>query len=243
MKFKNRREKQLFVSSVPVRKIGSDKMPRAIASGCLADYGNKRILLTVAHATKKPGKWAIELRYEPGQGTKLYSVGAMNFLKKGTLQSGKLKLKDVDFSYVQVPADLEAFRQEIIDPVTIKEEIPIMVHKLDFAQPSRRRSYGFCGTVLPSVEKHGSQKYLFAELKTYDGLRYLRSEGDYHIFRLPMAHPGHEQFQGCSGAPILDRVGRVVGLVCGGNTDTNEIWAISPARYRTALDILVGKIR
>jgi hypothetical protein len=90
MKFKNRREKQLFVSSVSLRKIGPDKMPKAIASGCLADYVSKRSLLTVAHAPKKAGKWAIELRYEPGRGTKLYSVGAMNFLKKGTLQSGKL---------------------------------------------------------------------------------------------------------------------------------------------------------
>ncbi len=241
MRFKNRREKQLFLSSVPLRKIGSDKLPKAIATGCLANYRNKRVLLTVAHATKQPGKWAIELRYEPEQGTKLYSVGAMNFLKKGTLPAGTLE--EVDFSYVEVPGGLQAFRQEIIDPLTVKQEIPITIHKLDFSPPSRRRSYGFCGTVLPSLETHASQKYLFAELKIYDRLRYLRSEGDYHFFRLPMVHPGHEQFQGCSGAPVLDRMGRVVGLVCGGDVNTNEIWAISPARYRSALDILAGKFR
>ena len=35
MKFKNSREKWLFLSSVPLRNIGSDGLPEAIATGCL----------------------------------------------------------------------------------------------------------------------------------------------------------------------------------------------------------------
>ena len=83
----------------------------------------------------------------------------------------------------------------------------------------------------------------FPGLKVYEGLSYLRSEDDYHVFELPMSHPGHEFFKGASGAPVIDDLGQVVALVCAGCIDTDEIWAISLARFRTVLDILVGKIK
>src|SRR3546814_18916949 len=70
----------------------------------------------------------------------------------------------------------------------------------------------------------------------YPGLRYERTEGGYHVFQLPVQHPGHDAFQGCSGAPILDMERRVVGLVCSGSIPDNTISCVSLARYGVALD-------
>jgi hypothetical protein len=242
MKFDSDFQRAIFVSSVLLKEIGPDKLPKRLGSGCLIDYEGKRILLTVSHTTKNQGKWCMELRYEPGKGTSLYSLGAMNFLAKGSLAS--TSLEDIDFSYVEVPASLQPKRQEILSAIEIGEEIPVTVHRLDFhVKPSADSRYGFCGAVMPSLEKHPSDTLLVAELKIYEGLSYLRNEDDYYVFKLPMPHPGHEHFHGTSGAPVIDDEGRVVALVCSGCVETDEIFAISVARYRSVLDILVGKIK
>jgi|GEM_PF-6867996 len=49
-------------------------------------------------------------------------------------------------------------------------------------------------------------KSLITELRTYTN-QYMGDEDDYYVFELPFAHPGHEHFQGCSGAPIVDAKG------------------------------------
>ena len=50
-------------------------------------------------------------------------------------------------------------------------------------------------------------KSLITELRTYTNLKYMGDEDDYYVFELPFEHPGHEHFQGCSGAPIVDAKG------------------------------------
>lgn len=98
-------------ASIPLRKLDHNLYPAAVASGGLVDYHGKRLILTVQHATGDMGNWAVEVRFEPGSGTQLYQIGAMNFLKIGDIASGTPK--DVDFSYAQVPGDLKPMQQEV----------------------------------------------------------------------------------------------------------------------------------
>jgi hypothetical protein len=76
----------------------------------------------------------------------------------------------------------------------------------------------------------------------YDGLTFLRTEDDYHYFKLPFAHPGHEHFRGCSGAPIMGSSGHLAALVCGGCEECSEVWGISVRAYKTPIDLLAGNI-
>ena len=162
----------------------------------------------------------------------------MNFLTKATLPNPTFK--DVDFSYVEVPGSLVGYRQEIELPKVIKSETPITVHQTTLTEePKSTESYGFCGMILPTHEKHPGHFIVGGELRIYSGLSYLRKEDDYHIFKLPFDHhPGHEHFKGCSGAPILSESGALVGLVCKGCKKANEIYAISLKNYKVAIDIL-----
>lgn len=238
-------EMLLWFSSVQLVRLNERNAPTGIASGALIDYGGQRVLLTVAHATGDQKKWAILLRYVPGRGAENYSVGAMNFLARASLSKPKRKLEDVDFAYVQVPPSLRAYRQEI-EPVTlaIKGEIPITVHVSSLTDlPSAEQKYGFCGMVLPAMENHFGKSYFSGEVRIYSGLTYLRTDGDYHYFSLPFKHPGHEHFEGCSGAPILSDKGELVALVCGGDIDQNEVYGVSLKAYKTPVDILVGNVR
>lgn len=154
-------------------------------------------------------------------------------------------VKDIDFAYAEVPSTMVAYRQEI-DPLTGKifKESPIAVHKLiaKCQPPSPQDNFGFCGVVSSQREDHISRTFLSGELREYEGLRYVRTERDRHVFKLPMPHPGHEHFKGCSGAPILGSAGAIFALVTGGDVDANEIHGVSLDHYRAPLDILVDEL-
>jgi hypothetical protein len=180
----------------------------------------------------------------PGKGTQLHGLGSTHFLARTSLDTPKKRPELIDFSYVEVPGDLQPFHQEIeIGTKRIKGETPILILKPALSEtPDPSAAFGFCGTVEHTWETHHGQSYLGGDTPIYTGLKFARTVGDLHYFALPFSHPGHEKFQGCSGAPILCSTGELVALVSGGDMDTNEIYGISTSAYKTPIDILVGKI-
>lgn len=240
----NEFEARLYLSSVQLVRIGEEIEPNCTASGALIDYGGKRVLLTVEHATRDQKRWAIQLRHDPGKGTKVFGLGAMCFLRKGKLADPKKAVDFVDFSYVEVPTAIRAFRQELDDTgATILREAPITVHTASLSDvPEAGENYGFCGMVMAAIEHHPRMTALSGEIRVNSGLKYLRTEDDFHIFELPFPHPGHDHFEGCSGAPVLGENGKLVGLISGGDIPSNTIHVLALAKYKVAIDILVGNV-
>jgi len=235
------RNLQLFKSSVPLCRLDDTNQPSSAASGVLVNYGGSRLLLTVEHATGDFGDWAIQIEYVPNRGTEVYKLGPMNFLKRGSLTTGEIKT--VDFAYVTVPEELAPIKQQIDDSFTITNQIATNVFDLEFpCKPVTGVKYGFSGFIKGQIESHPHALILASENQIYDGLHYLRTEDDAHSFSLPELHPGHLEFKGCSGAPIIDEEGNIVALLTGGCEKQNEIYGVSLDHYRTALDICVGKI-
>lgn len=230
---------QLYLSSVQLYRLNGD-IPVDSASGCLIDYHGHRILLTVEHATGDQGNWAIQLKYDPEKkGAQLYNLGVMNFLKRGSIFSRETEI--IDFSYVEVQNDLIAYRQKIQEDGQIIEEWPITVYSPDFSlDPNIEEEYGFSCLTKPEYENHPHITVLSSELKVIHGLKYLRMDRDRYVFKLPFEHPGHMEFKGCSGAPIIDSFGRPIALVTGGCTSKDEICGISLKQYQTPIDVLVG---
>jgi hypothetical protein len=220
------REELILRSSAPLRRLANDVVTGS-ASGCLIDRQGSRMLLTVEHATGDELDWAIQLRFDASiKKTQLYRLGAMNFLTSGVL--GTQKLKTVDFAYAKVPSNLKAFRQDISEKQELISETEILVFAIDFAtQPSSEDNYGFAGLVKTDVEMHPNVTFVSSELRVYDSLTYLRTEGDNLVFKLPFNHPGHLEFRGCSGAPIINGAGMPVALLTGGSITTNEIYGVS----------------
>jgi hypothetical protein len=126
-------------------------------------------------------------------------------------------------------------------PRGIFDEHPRHVFKSDLAtKPDEKDIFAFAGQIKP--EMHGKTA-LVMEMAVYPGLRFLRSENEFHVFELPVPHPGHGYFRGCSGAPIVDRNKRVVALVCNGDLATNTIRGVSIARYRFAFEFICRQAR
>jgi hypothetical protein len=224
----------ILYTSCQLCELDAARQPLAVGSGCLVRLPDTRLLLlTVSHVTGNQGNWSIQLGYDKTRGPACYQIGALNYIARLTLPDASAT--EVDFSYALVPSDLQAFREELTPDGQITAQNPVAI--FDFpteATPTAGDSFGFAGTVLAAMKPNpldSSRPILASELRAYSGLSYVRREGDFHVFGLPFPHPGHEHFQGCSGAPIISSMGIPVGLVSSGRTDTHEVYGLALDHY------------
>jgi hypothetical protein len=230
-------------SSVPLCHLEEDnEVPTSAASGCLIHYHGKKVLLTVEHAVGRGKRWAIQVGYDPKRReTQLYGLGnTLNFLRSGNFLTEKTQI--IDFAYAEVPPTLQVWRQDLSLDGHIKDECGITIFPMDFTvSATPEDTYGFAGLVKGQMKLRPGKVFYASELKLYDGLKYRGTEKDMLVFELPVSHPGHPEFEGCSGAPILNSAGLPVALLCGGRIDNHEIYGVSLKQYQTPIDILVGK--
>ncbi len=221
-------------SSCQLCELDVDRHPVSVGSGCLVRLPDTRLLLlTVSQVTGNHGNWAIQLSYDSARGSVCYQIGTLNYLARLTLREATAT--DVDFAYALVPSDLQAFRDELTSDGQVISHHPVAIFDWPSqATPSAGDSFSFAGTVLAAMHTNPvdpARPILASELRAYTDLSYIRREGDFHVFGLPFPHPGHEHFQGCSGAPIISSTGIPVGLVSSGRTDTHELFGLALDHY------------
>lgn len=226
-------EETVQLSSIPLVQLDKDKSPIGMGSGCWVNYRGRRFLISVFHVTHKDNNWAIELRYSKDTGTTLYYLGYVSFIAE--MKLGDPRIRDVDFSYAEIPSTLDSFFQDLTpDGQILNERKRMVFHSSLDDIPRAGEKYGFSGRILS--EFHKDIQTLVARHHTYLGMTYLRTDGQFHEFKIPGPHPGHKYFRGCSGAPIIDTKGRVVSLVSGGRTEDDVILGINLTKYKIAID-------
>ena len=230
----------VLITSIPLKQLGSNDSPIGIASGCLVNYRGRRFILTVAHAVKLGSSdWVIQIGDDKEYGTAIYRPACFLYLSE--MKRGTGEISNIDYTYAEVATDLNPTFQHLT-PLGPKSEKRCR-HIFDLAavsDPDTKEIYAFSGEILP--EMHGSLA-LVTQQTVYPGLRYIKSDGSFYQFKLPVPHPGHDLFQGCSGAPIVDTNGRLVALVSKGDISENVIYGIALPRYTSALDFYCNEIR
>jgi hypothetical protein len=231
--------KWMVITSVPLRRLGAGGAVQARASGCMIDYLGRRFVLATPHVvTRESTGWAIDLGNRQGGGAEIFTP--TGFAYAGEFSRGAtLPFRETDFCFAEVPTDLVSiYKHETFRGVF--DVRPRHVFDTDLCvEPDLKQIYAFAGEV--GTEFHEGVNALVADMVVYPGLRFLRQEDEMLVFQLPEEHPGHDQFVGCSGAPIVGRDGRPIALVCSGDSSTGTIRGISLALQKVLLDFWCGE--
>lgn len=222
----------VLVTSIPLRHLDELGNPIGIASGCLVISADRKFILSARHAVTPESKgWAIELGYDSENGTEMYWPKSFSYMAE--MEKGSGILSDVDFCFAEVAADLVSTYVHRT-PRSVSDVRPRHIFRIEeLVDPSPTAIYAFAGEVKP--EMHGPNSFA-TEMNVYPNLRFLRSDGAFHVFQLPVDHPGHKSFRGCSGAPIVDMERRVVALVSDGDETEGTIRGVAISRAVTALN-------
>ncbi len=225
-------------------------------SGCLLDCKGTRFLLTVSHVSDK-GQLSLAVRWDPKERkSQVRNLADFRTIVVAKVDPGSafkdFTPEEMDFAYQKFPFDDEPLFQELEErggsgavlssrPCTIWTEEAIR-------SPNSEDFYGFAGhTMTQPLIPPGMPTdvtYIASELRVCYPFKFIREEQGLYVFGAPMPHPGDKYFKGCSGAPIINMEGHVVGLVCSGygNADFTAIVAFPLARYRCLFDGEVSKL-
>lgn len=232
--------------------------PMGVGSGCVINFRDKEILLTVAHVTNKDNSATCIVTGQPtvNNMTPMYSVGAMTYLDKfdvtkyeeqlKLLQKEPDRVEDIDFglidfSFATLQHKVELLQQEI----EFKEfKVPssdksIVKTELD-NKPTQETEYCFFGRIKPNYFKGTPMGDIFeTQQVVYGGLKFKRQVGNYYEFELPSEIKDHADFKGTSGAPIMDSKGNIVSLVTHGYTGAKNIYGIALAYFKSGVEAMI----
>lgn len=229
----------LSLSTLHLKRLGKDRIPNKIASGALVRYKGRMLVITAGHLFKKSGHWAVELSYnEELEETALYGLGEVCLLKQGNLLSGELE--DIDFAYKVLDEEIHPQHVEFDAYYRLSRSVPKRVIDSNLEDtPNLNDEYGFCGNVKPV----GEGGIVAATRLPVPFLQFKENRGDILEFVLPFEIENREHLRGTSGAPILNRKGKMMSVVASGIPGTRRLFGINLKKYKMAVDIDCGFVQ
>lgn len=227
----------MLTTSVPLMRLDRDGNVIKQASGTMLDFEGGRFVISVAHAVpKETDGWAIEIGLDPRKGTEVYHVNT--FVYPGEFTRSTTTFRELDLCIARVASDVKPWYEFRTPQGLFDKRIRNIFSAADFASPDADSTYAFSGRVKP--ERHGEDTFV-SEMNVYPGLKFAQTNAEIHEFRLPVPHPGHEAFCGCSGAPMVSTARKIVGLVTSGCEVDNVVRAIAVTRCIPALKFLLAE--
>lgn len=239
-----------ILSSIPINTInGSTQTPCAMGSGCFVNYKGNLVFITVHHVIEEETNitHGIVVDYDSENGTLLCQFNDYSICAIGNLMNAKIDIVDFAmkvFIDPMPPCKLLINKSaegefERIDRISLTSDFSI--------SPTPHKEYGFCGLINGQLIQNETSLGLYSHLAYYDNVRYLESRDSYHVFFIENKNYSHSDFQGTSGAPIIDSDGNLVSLVMSGkmsSTNPNEwlIYGVNLAEMSTVADINCGLI-
>ncbi|WP_160144180.1 hypothetical protein [Chryseolinea soli] len=106
----------------------------------------------------------------------------------------------------------------------------------DAGVPDASLVHGFCGRI-----RHDLRDIrLISRPTLHLDLKFQGTFGRFHLFSSPKVITDVDDYRGCSGAPILDETGKLVGLVQSVVSNTTSVYAFSIDECRRLIDIAIA---
>jgi hypothetical protein len=231
-------EEILIRSSIQVfTMINNEENPSGFGSGFIIKYKNKYFLITVYHVIKDEVETFLETNLPPKENKQILQPigGIYSFnLLKASPNITKVELEElltepgeiIDIAFAEyIPEKMSTLIQRELDfgAFKVQKGIKIVLDEANISKPNLDNDYGFFGNT-----KHDySGSTLKFTPKLVNNLKFHKTFGDFHKFKLPKVTTNKEEFEGCSGAPIIDSVGNIVAIACKVMTGTNLIYGFS----------------
>lgn len=231
-------------SFVPLQNLNEKDMPDlGWASSTWVKYNGRSLLLTVAHAVTKEGRWVMEVEINPEtKETLVQELTGGTFFKLTHKQSQEER--ELDFVVFALPEKLVPLYTHNDKNGILSTPVPRIQFDLNFdeSKPSKEEDYIFSGRTVSKFHPR---------LNTYDytcpseTIRFhdIVPNNAYSLeFRLGGPHPGHDAFEGCSGSPIVGKnSGNLVSIVARGVKETDSILGIRLELFRDEFEKLFPK--
>ncbi len=216
-------QSKLEVSFVPLGRFKEDDSFLGFGgSSALIDFRGNRFICSALHVFVNH-RIALQLRWDQKRmATTTVALFPTVFSDDSTTRPKLLDFAICDISHNRDVPLFQDLDQNGTGKV-IKELQRVIYTEKNLCSPQRGIEYGFAGTTLSTVENHPAITIGGGVIRIVSGLSYIGDSDGFHQFRLPVEHPGHRIFEGCSGAPIIDQEGRSVAFVCGGDKDKSTI--------------------
>lgn len=227
----------VLVTSIPLVRLDGEDVPGEFGSGTLIDHAGARFLVSAEHVVKQQSTgWSAVVQQAPDGQLEYYKPNVFTYV--GELRKGASEIRILDLCAARVAPTLQTWYEERTPRGLFDRQPNHVFHSDGIAEPNAEQVYAFSGRV--RTERHGDSVYA-SEMAAYPGLTYSHTDAGMHHFRLPVPHPGHDAFRGCSGSPIVDFNRRVVGIVVGGDITTNCIKAVAIQRVLANLEFLAAQ--
>ena len=225
------------VTSVPLVHLGEGGTVLRLGAGVLICHAESRFILAVEHVVKRDATgWALVVQQDGRGQMEYYRPNFFTYVGEIKMSSGEIRF--LDLCAAQISSQLETW-YEHRTPRGLFERLPHHVFdSTDIALPGTDQIYGFSGRV--RTEQHGEDTFV-SDMVVYPGLTYSHTVGEILHFKLPVEHPGHDAFHGCSGSPIVDFNRKVVALVVGGDIPSNTVHGIAINRVLPNLVFLASR--
>lgn len=225
------------VTSIPLIHLGEGDTVLGLGSGMMLDHAGCRFVLAVEHVVKRDATgWALVVQQDGRGRMEYYRPNFFSYVGEIRLSTGEVRL--LDLCAAQVSPVLETWYEYRTPRGLFDKLLHHIFDKRDLSDPTPEQTYGFSGQV--RTEKHGTDAFA-SDMVVYPGLMYSHSDREVHHFKLPVAHPGHDAFHGCSGSPIVDGSRNVVALVIGGDVPTNTVQGVAINRVLPNLEFLASR--
>jgi len=203
--------------------------PAEFGSGCILRYLDRHFLFTVSHlivSNELVLFLETNLPADPVSGTPLQPIGGVITFKKFKIRKNTHldnfeELAEngdpVDIAFAEIKQPITLLQPEI-DFVAFKVEASnkVSLYLEDAVQPRRSQSYAFFGKIKAHYidNQDGRLDYLSLTHAFKHSLKYNGKKDGFYEFLTPEIITDEADYQGCSGAPIIDSSGRIVALVC-----------------------------
>jgi hypothetical protein len=219
--------------------------PEGFGSGCIIEYLDRKFFVSVSHVTDIDDLVTFLETNQPdrdGKGPILKPVTGICYFDQLQVTEGMSmqdfdsmleKGKRLDICFAEIKDDVELLQPEMdFGTFKVPQSFKLHIDMEDAIVPSKEERFGFYGTIRhkyygPGLKKTTAFKH---------SLTYHDTKGHFYRFLAPKAIIEKEDYQGCSGAPILDSQGRIVALASSIVTGTKLIYGFSIQECKRLLD-------